>query len=119
MPPKQVNPELARLTSGVSLQQLLSENLWFSQQETFGLESTAMAAFQAVSWLDLWSLTVSKVAANSGGISPEDDSAFRRLLPVWGRSHLLPCPPDGVLVGQPGSPTKGRCPYSGFQGGRA
>ena len=84
--PKQVNPELARLTPGVSLQQLLSENLWFSQQEALALESTAMAAFQAVSWLDLWSLTISKVAAGSGSSALEDDASFRRLCQSGGRA---------------------------------
>lgn len=50
------------------------------------MELTAVAAFQTVSWIDLWSLVVAKIASSSSGSrNSEEGATFRRLMLSGGR----------------------------------
>lgn len=62
----------------LSLDQIRTEGTSFTHQESATMQLTASTAFQAVSWLNLWS-TVGKISAAMPSNS-EESATFLRLL---------------------------------------
>ena len=87
IPTLRVDPDLVRIGPGLTLEHIRKGEVFLSQVDVASLESTAMAALQAVSWLDRWSLAVSKMAASALGVADSPEKAiFGRLMLSGGRT---------------------------------
>ena len=82
--PLQLPSSVAQLTEGCSVESLKKEGLSFSSAEGLNMESVAMSAIHASSWLDLWSNTLKDFGP--GGSSAGDRPKFERLLVSGGRA---------------------------------
>lgn len=65
--PIQIDSDLVHLGLEISLDQIKAECPSFTYQEAATLESTALSAFQTVSWLDLRSTVVVKIFSTAMG----------------------------------------------------
>ncbi|XP_066955743.1 F-BAR domain only protein 2 [Macrobrachium rosenbergii] len=86
IPTAQIDLNLIHRGPSLSLEQLRAEDISLLHQESATLKTTAMAVFQAVSWMDHWSTTVAKVITSSLSLTNEEVANLNRMFLSGGRT---------------------------------